>query len=431
MRFGKLAKESVWAALTKGSTFVYFFLTLVILTRALGQETFGAWSYFFSAFNVVLLISMLGLNDAARIFVARQRHGDFRKPLLTGAALRAAASLVLALLLFLGAPAIAGLMARPEFTLLFQWGALLLLSQTFTEFLKAIFEGLHRIKYNFIVNTIEHGGKLALILLWVPGAPTPGIVLACFIAATALTAAAGAAMLYFVFYRNAPSEPAPPLAGPMARYAVPMFILIAGFVIATELDTLMIGWFKDDAEVGRYAAAKQIAAKLPHIGAMFAMGVLQVYAAKGPEDRRYLQRLTRRLTALTAAIYALIGAGILLFAKPLLPWLFGAEFAGSAAPLQLMIPFIFIYGVSRILSGILDYRGRAWKRALYLFIATTLNFLLNLWLIPRHGAEGAAIATSIAYFPYIVLNYIEVQRSLHAIPDGAAPENAPTENPAP
>jgi O-antigen/teichoic acid export membrane protein len=37
---------------------------------------------------------------------------------------------------------------------------------------------------------------------------------------------------------------------------------------------------------------------------------------------------------------------------------------------------------------------------------------LNLLLIPKYGAVGASVATSIAYTPYVILNWLEVKKVL-------------------
>jgi O-antigen/teichoic acid export membrane protein len=42
-----------------------------------------------------------------------------------------------------------------------------------------------------------------------------------------------------------------------------------------------------------------------------------------------------------------------------------------------------------------------------------LNIILNILLIPKYGAIGASIATSIAYTPYVILNWLEVRKILN------------------
>ena len=77
-------------------------------------------------------------------------------------------------------------------------------------------------------------------------------------------------------------------------------------------------------------------------------------------------------------------------ARPVMVGIFGPEFAGVGVPMRILTPFIFVMSVSRVFTGILDYRGRAWVRAGYLALSVLLNFALNLVLIPKFGAAGTA-----------------------------------------
>jgi O-antigen/teichoic acid export membrane protein len=67
-------------------------------------------------------------------------------------------------------------------------------------------------------------------------------------------------------------------------------------------------------------------------------------------------------------------------------------------------------GMSIILSSFLDYIGKAKKRAYNISVTIILNIGLNIILIPRYGATGAAIATSVSYLPYVILNWLEVRK---------------------
>lgn len=412
-RLGKLGKESVWAALTKGGSLLLFVAINAALARSLGREGYGAWSYYFSILNVIYLFSLLGINDSTRIHVARDRETGLRGILRAGGALRFGASGLFGGILLFSAGPLAAALQRPDFSPLFRWGALFLVSQGLVEYLKAVFEGLHRIKFNFMVNMMEYGSKLLLIIFWVAAARSSASIVGSYIAANAVVVITGFAVLFAVFIRNSPASPdGQSWLAPVARYSLPMFALTLGFLIATEIDTMMLGWIAGDAEVGKYAPAKQLSAKLPHFGALVAMGALQIFANTDPARTAHLRRVANKLILFVGAVYLSLSVFILIAAPYFMPLLFGAEFAPSAQPMRLLTPFIFIYGTSRIVAGIVDYRGRAAKRAVYLTVSTVLNVILNLVLIPRHGAAGAAVATSLSYAPYLLLSYLEMRSSL-------------------
>jgi len=61
-------------------------------------------------------------------------------------------------------------------------------------------------------------------------------------------------------------------------------------------------------------------------------------------------------------------------------------------------------------NALLDYQGLAKRRALNFMLTLVATIVLNLVLIPRYGALGAAISTTTAYAPYLILNGLEAKK---------------------
>ena len=411
MKAGKLTKETVWAALSKGSTLVFFLLINAALARILGREAFGAWSYFYAAFSVVYLASRLGVSDSARVFTARALGGDIRPPVTAGLLLQVISSSLFALGLLALAGPLCALMDRPDFVLLFRLGALLVFTQSATDFFKLVFEGLHRLRFTFTTGFLDYALRLVLIVTLVWAFPQPWAAVTAFIIPTALCAAVSFLVLDRRFIHPAGGYT---LRGfsilSMIVYAAPMFLSNLGAAVSVELDVLMLGRLTSDAEVGLFAPAKEISARMMHGGVLLAMSTLQVFARTKEEDLPSLRPLLNRLLCIAVAFYSVGCVAILLFAGKIMPLIFGAEFAGSGMPMQLLVPFVFYMSVSRVYTGILDYRGQAWIRVGYLALSVLLNVVLNLVLIPNFGAAGAATATSLAYLPYVILCWVQLRR---------------------
>lgn len=423
MKAGKLTKETVWAALSKGSTLVFFLLINAALARILGREAFGAWSYFYAALSMVCLVSRLGVADSARVFTARALGGDIRPPVVAGLALQTVFSSVSALGLLALAGPLCAAMKRPEFIPLFRLGALLVFTQGATDFFKLVFEGLHRLRFTFTTGLLDYALRLGLVLTLVWAFPEPWVVVTAFITATGISAAVSLLVLDRRFIRPAGGYTLRGLpVFPMLAYAAPMALLNLGTAISVELDVLMLGWLTTDAEVGLFAPAKEISARMMHGGVLLAMSTVQVFAHAKEEELPSLRPLLNRILGIAVGFYAVGCAAILLLAGTIMPLIFGAEFAGSGMPMQLLAPFVFYMSVSRVYTGILDYRGHAWIRVGYLALSVLMNLALNLALIPRFGAAGAAVATSLAYLPYAILSWRDVRRMFAAVPARPAPK---------
>ncbi len=193
---------------------------------------------------------------------------------------------------------------------------------------------------------------------------------------------------------------------------MPLFIITIGFLIATEIDTVMLGFLSTDTELGIYGVAKQVVIKLPHISVAIAMGSMPVFAKLNDDNRKELKIFFYKLLKTNTVIYLIITTGILLFSPFFVPMIFGNEYCASVLPLQILTVYSVVFSYSILLGNFLDYQGLANKRAVFLTISVIINIIINTILIPEYGAVGAAIATSISYFPYIIFNWIEVKRFL-------------------
>jgi O-antigen/teichoic acid export membrane protein len=105
----------------------------------------------------------------------------------------------------------------------------------------------------------------------------------------------------------------------------------------------------------------------------------------------YVSRTTRIAVVLLAAT-TVLGAVVVPFAIPLI---FGRSFAPSVLVFFAILPGILADGVARILWSYQTVRGRQyWRQAL---VATVANVVAVVLLVPRWGAVGAALASTVCY----------------------------------
>ena len=409
----KLLKETFWSFATKGITFILFISINVFLARSLGAEKFGFWSFFYSIISVLFMISYFGINTSARKYAAQYNKTNKLKNVIRDSfKLRFLFSFIFALFIFISSKKLAILVDHSEFEILFQYSAPFIFFMGFVEYFKQMFIGLHRIVYNFIINFLEYGLKLIFILVLFYFSINLLNIIKAFTLATFSAALGGSVILYFIFYKNKSSSHNCNLTLDIFKYSVPLFFISIGFLIATELDVLMLGFLSTNREVGIYAVAKQITMKLPQISLAIAMGTMPVFAKLTENNREKLKKLFFKLLKINALIFSIIVGGILSFSWYFIPLIFGIEYRASVLPLRILTVYLLCFSFSIFLGSFLDYQGLAKKRAINLFIATILNITLNFILIPHFGAVGAATATSVSYLPYIVLNWLEVRKLL-------------------
>ena len=105
-------------------------------------------------------------------------------------------------------------------------------------------------------------------------------------------------------------------------------------------------------------------------------------------------------------VLATLAAAPLLYlaASALLPRALGDAYDGALLPLALLLPGIAGYAAASSLSAYYtNHRGRPQWSAAIAAVSLALTLAIAAWSVPRFGAAGAALATSLAYTASIAL----------------------------
>ena len=172
-------------------------------------------------------------------------------------------------------------------------------------------------------------------------------------------------------------------------------LMLSGFAIMIymRLDQIMLAKMRGDAEVGIFSAALRFSEVWYFIPAALCSSLLPSLIRKQRLDTAAYETRIGQLYDVNAGLaYALIAVLV-----PTAPWLFslvyGEGFAGADGVFEIHIwaaLFVFL-GVAR--SSYLINEGFTSFSFLSTLAGAILNIVLNLFLIPRYGAHGAAVAT--------------------------------------
>ncbi len=182
-----------------------------------------------------------------------------------------------------------------------------------------------------------------------------------------------------------------------------------------RIDTIMLGLLSSKTEVGLYSVAFNLME-----GTFFIPSIVMAAIFPGLSQTKQFLNYFRK-GFLMLSLTGIIGGGaVFLLAEIIIKMFFAQEFQGSGEVLKIMalaIPIIF-WGYLMTQSLVALEHNRIYL-AITVF-AVLLNVLLNYWLIPEYGAEGAAIATVItealiplSCFIIILKNYLS-NSSAHA-----------------
>jgi O-antigen/teichoic acid export membrane protein len=186
-----------------------------------------------------------------------------------------------------------------------------------------------------------------------------------------------------------------------------------------SIDTMMLGAMTDSIQTGLYSAAYRLLLLVLAIY-YFLMQAVYPRLAAIPAGQRRLDPLRRPLILAFAAGVA-IATLMLALRKHLIALMFGSAFAASstlAGPLLLAIPLDFLTSVLFTVLVAWDHPRRVIAST---GTAVAANVGLNLFLIPRFGAMGAACATPLSYVPFLLVLIYQMRSvaSRKTLPDGS------------
>ena len=170
--------------------------------------------------------------------------------------------------------------------------------------------------------------------------------------------------------------------------------------IYTNLDTVMLGFMKTDTDVGYYHAAVKIKGLLLSLVTSLGNVLLprMSYFVKNRmanEFRRYMTKALNfeLLMAIPLVVY------FVMYSKESIAFLAGDGYEGAILAMQIITLAVIPNGLTGILGVQVLTALEKERYVLYsVLVGAITDFLLNLMMIPRYGAAGAALATTIAEF---------------------------------
>lgn len=174
-------------------------------------------------------------------------------------------------------------------------------------------------------------------------------------------------------------------------YATALFVLTLNY----KLDIALMERWTSTSEIGLYTTAMGIA-QLTWALPEATTTALFSHSATAHDETAFSHKVAR-LFRVSLVVSGVLIVLLAVAAPHLIPIVYGSEFAGSILPLRILFPGVFCFLALKIFAVDLAGRGRP-NVSLYVTVPCLLiNGLLNAWLVPYHGACGAAVASSVSY----------------------------------
>lgn len=198
----------------------------------------------------------------------------------------------------------------------------------------------------------------------------------------------------------------------------PFLLLGASYVISNSIDTIMIGYFIDANQVGLYSVAIKLAFLMSFLHqatvVVLSPKIAELYHSDKKKEMKLMVTRTTRMLSSVALLFLLL---FIVFGKFILN-IWGVEFIEAYSILIVLCFGQFFMVCSGPAGALLLMTNHEKVLQNITLVALVCNFFLNIILISKFGALGAAISTSINFLFVVILNTIYVYRKLGFIPIG-------------
>lgn len=175
------------------------------------------------------------------------------------------------------------------------------------------------------------------------------------------------------------------------RAAAPFGLMALGTLLYYRLGILVLGAVGSPSAIARYTIASTIAFGLLMVPNAITTGLLpRLSSGDLGRDRLETARRALRWTMFSCVLVSIVAAG---FAPWALKYGFGSRYESALRPLVLLLTGTVVIGINGILGTVLIALRRTSVVGVQVGVSLAVNVAFAFVLVPRFGANGAAIAT--------------------------------------
>jgi O-antigen/teichoic acid export membrane protein len=178
----------------------------------------------------------------------------------------------------------------------------------------------------------------------------------------------------------------------MITYGLKFHISVLAGAIIFRADLLVVNHFRGPAEAGVYSVATQFSLLLMLLPSVIATLLFPRVTAEQDAHGETTSVVTRH-TALIMLAFCLATVPVAF----LLPFVYGQAFSDATTLLLILLPGVYLVGLESVLVQHFNALGLPRRIPVYRLVTLVINLVLVFGLVPRLGARGAAIASTLSY----------------------------------
>lgn len=211
--------------------------------------------------------------------------------------------------------------------------------------------------------------------------------------------------------------------------SIPLGVTSVLTMIYFRIDTLMISWMVPDSNpiVGRYSAAYTLFIGATVLASAVNLAVFPIFARLQVASTKQLRALCSFVFIGLASLGVVVAILLYLLADPLVGLIYGSAFENASGILKILSLAVLFTYISNLATALLPAVDRTPEFVTIVSLSALINVSLNLALIPRYGARGAALATVVTECAtavtgmFFLARYLRERRDLRTAPMAKIP----------
>jgi O-antigen/teichoic acid export membrane protein len=393
---------------SRAATLLLGLLGSIITARYLGPEGNGVIAAVTVYPSLFMTIGALGIQQSTTYFIGQ---GKYQLSEVYGA--------VLAILLFTSVICLLSCYllihdfthAKYKNALIF-WAIAGIPFSLYTTYSAGIFLGMQKIKEFNKINWIPSAINVVFTFIFIAIFPfgTAGSMAGTFMGVFLMSF-----MVYFMIRKYVAVKPKfdfviiKQLLSLGLIYAVTAMITILNY----KVDIVLLEKWSNTYQLGIYSKGAILVELLWQIPTI--LSTITFSRSAAAKDSHAFSLKVCSLLRFTGILIIILSIGFYFTAPWIIVLMYGKAFYGSIAVIRILLPGVILMTIYKILYQDIAGRGKPWKSMEAMLPTMILNIVLNYYWIPKYGANGSAMASSVSYSISAII-FIFVYSRYTAIP---------------
>ena len=418
IKLSKTMKDVQWSFISLATASFSHLLLRIVLGKELGPSGLGLYTLVFTIYMFGMQFAAFGIGAALTKYIA-QYHDDLpkiREYITSGVLGSIVSGTVMGILLYLLSSIISiQFFHNPEMVDLLKLTAFCFPFIAMQKVVIGTLNGMRKMKLYAFVNIVQNVSvmvmSIALVMMLdmgVRGAVIGYVVPTILMGVLSLTLIRENFSIKMGILRTALSE--------ISLFG--FYVVLANWIgmINTQIDSLMIGHFMSETDVGYYAVAIvfiNVVLLLPNTIQRITTPSIATYYGK--KDFDSIKNLVLKTMTKTFMLILFVSFFLAIFGKSLIQIIFTEEFLPAYNPLLILLIGYSICAPLGSVGGALSSVGKVNVLFKISILCAFINIVLNFILIPEFGLIGAAAATSLAQIITLIINLVAIKKYIFKI----------------